>query len=164
MTNFATMLFDGDGVKKDEKEAFAWFLRAAKLGEASAILAEIGDVPCSIWSGMRQVHQLLDQERVDEAGAALVAAAGRLASFDRPVDSDLVALACRWALATGDVSGAARLLGHADANGLGDDEGLATCRTEIGDRLTAADVDRLTAEGAAADLRRVLGWIGAAGA
>ena len=133
----------------------------SQLGEASTILAEVGDVSCSIWSGMRQVGQLLDTGRLEEAGNALRTAAGRLASFDGTVDSDLVAHACRWALGVGDVDGAARLLGHAEANGQGD--GLEACRAEVAGRLDATDYQRLLAEGSTTALHEIVDRIGAVG-
>ena len=130
---------------------------AEPLAEAVAMLADVGDIPCATWSAAELIGGLLDEGRIGEAGEHLAAAAGRLLLFEREVDSDLVVLACRWALAAGNTAAAARFLGHAGRRQAGG--GLERCRNQVEEALAGAEGSRLIEEGAAADHRTVLGWI-----
>jgi predicted ATPase/class 3 adenylate cyclase len=130
------------------------------LADASRILAEVGDLPCSTRSGARSMRILIDAGRREEAIEQLRAAAGRLLLFDGEVHAGLPALALRLSLDGGDMSGAARFLGHVEQDRVGiSQEAVATARAKILLELPEADSDRLLAEGATAGYRRVLEWI-----
>ena len=104
------------------------------------MLADVGDVPCATWAAAEMIGSLLDEGRVGEAGEQLAAAAGRLLLFEREVDSDVVPLACRWALAAGDPAAAARFLGHAGGRATNDD--IERCREQVEGLLPAAEASR----------------------
>lgn len=140
-----------------------------ELGEGSNMLAEVGDLPCSTWSAARLIRSLLDSGEVGEARRSLATAVNRLLVYERDVSSDLPALACRMALAHGDLTAAARLLGHIQAHHevrgsgrgprMGKTGDIDTCREAIKESLSEDEVDRLVAEGAAANQAQVLGWM-----
>jgi len=131
-----------------------------ELGEASTILAEVGDIACSTWSGMRQVGALLDEGAVDVAGRRLATIADRLDSYEGDVPTDLATQACRWATDRKELRAAARFLGHAEIHEADrSPECLASCRATIEDQLTTAQVEECTTEGAHADRTRILHWI-----
>jgi predicted ATPase/class 3 adenylate cyclase len=121
------------------------------LADASRILAEVGDLPCSTRSAARSIRSLIEAGRLEEAKEQLIAAADRLLLFDREVHAGLPALALRVAATEGDLPAAARLRGHIEASGSAPLVAL--------DGLSGPDLKRLEAEGAAADYRRVLRWI-----
>ncbi len=129
-----------------------------ELAEASTMLGELGDVPCATWSASRLIRGLLDRQQWEEARLHLSGAAERLLAFDREFDSDIVILACRASIATGDVDKAARFLGHAQFRGPSDSE-LDECRALIESSLEVSMLRALEAEGAAADHAVVLRWI-----
>lgn len=130
------------------------------LADAARILAEVGDLPCSTRSGARAIRGLLDSGRLDEAATQLGAAADRLLLFHREVHAGLPGLGVRLALARGDLTSAARLLGQVQENQVGATPSeIAGFRSEIESGLRQSEREVLFAEGAAADYRRVLHWI-----
>lgn len=130
-----------------------------ELREGSTMLAEVGDLPCSTWSAARLIRSLLDSGDSEEARRTLATAVDRLLVFERDVSSDLPALACRMAVAQGDLTTAARLLGHSEGHHDGKTADLGTCREAVEVGSSEDEVDRLVAEGAAADQTQVLGWM-----
>jgi hypothetical protein len=130
------------------------------LAEATEILAEVGDLPCSTRSGARSVRSLLDSGRLEDARTQLTVVASRLLLFDREVNAGIPANALRLALAEGDLSAAARFLGSVEQNRVGAtvDE-VARFHEEVERGLSQPERDSLIVEGAAADYRTVLNWI-----
>jgi predicted ATPase len=137
----------------------------AELGEASRMLAEVGDLPCSTWSAARLIRSLLDAGDLEMARRELVAVAGRLLSFDREVDAEIAGLACRLALSTGDIDGAAWFLGYAEAR---EHPSRSTdvdeCRRRIESSFVAGEGELLFAAGAATGRTQMLERILALGA
>jgi hypothetical protein len=130
------------------------------LADASRILAEVGDLPCSTRSGARLIRSLIDQGRLDEARDRLITAVDRLLLFESEVHAGFPALALRLAIESGDLDTAARLLGHVERNRAGiSKEALADARAGVESGLPERERDRLLADGATADYRRVLSWI-----
>ncbi|MGH3667401.1 MAG: hypothetical protein ACRDU7_03875, partial [Acidimicrobiia bacterium] len=130
------------------------------LAEAAEILAEVGDLPCSARSGARAIRSHIDEGRLEAARVELRSAAHRLLLFDREVQAGIPAQALRLALAEGDLSAAARLLGSVERNRVGaSPDEMARFREEVEGGLLPPERDRLIAEGAAADYRTVLHWI-----
>jgi predicted ATPase len=132
----------------------------ADLVDASRILAELGDLPCSTRSAARAIRSLIETGRPEEAREQLIVAADRLLLFEGEVRAGLPALALRLALEDGDLEDAARFLGQVESDRVGiSKDALADARARIESGLPKQDFDRLIAEGAGADHRRVLGWI-----
>ncbi len=130
------------------------------LAEASEILAEVGDLPCSARSGARSIRSLIHEGRLEDARAQLTSTAHRLLLFDREVQAGIPAQALRLAVADGDLSAGARFLGSVERNrvGVSLDE-MARFRREVERGLPPPERDLLLAEGATADYRTVLQWI-----
>lgn len=130
------------------------------LADASRILAEVGDLPCSTRSGARSIRSLLDAGRIDEAADQLRTVVDRLLLFDSEVHAGLPALALRLELATEDMPSAARFLGHVEQSPVGiSKESAGDARARIESALPEDEQKRLFADGAAAGYRRVLEWI-----
>jgi hypothetical protein len=130
------------------------------LADASRILAQVGDLPCSTRAGARAVRSLIDQDRFDEAKGHLTTLADRLLLFDGEVHAGLPALALRLALEAGDLESAARYLGHIEKTHVSiSKEAVDDALAKVGSGLPDADREQLFAEGAAADYRRALTWI-----
>jgi predicted ATPase/class 3 adenylate cyclase len=130
------------------------------LRDASRILAEVGDLPCSTRSAARAIRSLIDQGRIEEAKDQLTVTADRLLLSDDEVHAGLPALALRLAIEEGDIETAARFLGHIEPNRFGiSKEALGDARARVESALPDEDLKRLEAVGAAADYRRVLTWI-----
>lgn len=134
-----------------------------ELREGSALLAEIGDLPCSTWSAALLIRSLIASGDLEEAGEALVTAVDRLLAFERHVSSDLPALACRLATLRGDHAVAARLLGHIWAQEEQSTEDIDSCRVAVEEEIPKEERELLLAEGEAADEDRILEWMRAAG-
>ncbi len=135
----------------------------AELEEASRLLAEVGDLPCSTWSAARLIRSLLDAGDQEAASRELVAVARRLLSFERDVDAEIAGLACRLALQMEDAEEAARFLGHAEAHEHASrPSDVEECRRQIESSLPAGEIARLTTAGAAAGrgqiIERILDW------
>jgi hypothetical protein len=63
-------------------------------------------------------------------------------------------------MAEGDLTKAARLLGHVERIPVGiSKDALAETSAEVESNLPGAERDRLVEEGATADYRQVLGWL-----
>jgi hypothetical protein len=91
----------------------------------------------------------------------LTLAAKRLLLFDDEVHAGLPALALRLDIEDGDLEAAARFLGHVEQNRSGiSKDALADARARVESGLSEAEVAALLADGASADYRRVLTWIG----
>jgi hypothetical protein len=130
------------------------------LTDASRILAEVGDFPCSTRSAARAIRSLIDRGRLQEARGWLTVAADRLLLFNDEVHAGLPALALRLAIEDGDLEAAARFLGHLESNRLGISKvALADARAKVESALPEEDAKRLQAEGGTAEYRRVLAWI-----
>lgn len=130
------------------------------LTDASRILAEVGDLPCSTRAAARSVRSLIGSGRPAEARDQLRAAADRLLLFDGEVHAGLPALFLRLALDDDDTTTAARFLGHVEQNRVGiSKDSLASAKEKVQSGLPEAEMDRLLAEGAGAGYRRVLEWI-----
>jgi hypothetical protein len=131
------------------------------LADASRILAEVGDLPCSTRSAARFIRGLIDEGRLEDAKSHLVVAAERLLLSEDETDAGrLPALGLRLALDEGDLTRAARLLGHVESIPVGiSREALAEARAEVESGLPEGERDQLIAEGAEADYLRVLGWL-----
>jgi hypothetical protein len=130
------------------------------LTDASRILAEVGDLPCSTRSGARLIRSLIDQSRLEVAKDQLITTADRLLLFDSEVHAGIPALALRLAIEEGDMENAARFLGHVEQNRAGiSKDALAAARARVESGLPEAELAALLADGASADYRRVLTWI-----
>jgi hypothetical protein len=130
------------------------------LAEASEILAEVGDLPCSARSGARSIRSHIDAGRLEEARNQLSSVAHRLLLFDREVQAGIPAQALRLSVAEGDLSAAARFLGSVERNRVGASvDEMAQFREEVERGLPPAERDPLISEGAATDYRTVLQWI-----
>jgi predicted ATPase/class 3 adenylate cyclase len=133
-----------------------------ELAEASQLLGEVGDVPCSTWSGVRLVEGLIDDGSFDDAARELAVIARRLLAFDREVESGVVVQACRLATGSGEWPTAARLLGKLEAGAAGGVEGIATLRQEIAGALREDELAGLSADGGAMSARQTLAEIATA--
>jgi predicted ATPase len=131
------------------------------LTDASRILAEVGDLPCSTRSAARCIRGLIDEGSLEKAKSQLAVAAERLLlSDDGTHTGRLPALGLRLAIAEGDLTKAARLLGHVERIPVGiSKDALAETSAEVESNLPGAERDRLVEEGATADYRQVLGWL-----
>jgi hypothetical protein len=91
----------------------------------------------------------------------MAVAAERLLLSDDETDAGrLPALGLRLALEEGEMTTAARLFGHVEANPIGiTKDALAEANARFESDLPETESDRLMAEGAAADTRQVLGWL-----
>jgi predicted ATPase len=164
-------IFDGLGSRHGLGHALYYFGGARQdlgietpiddLADASRILAEVGDLPCSTRSAARAIRGLIDEGRLEKAKSHLAVAAERLlVSDDQTHTGRLPALGLRLALAEGDLTGAALLLGHVERVPVGISKAaLAEASAEVESDLPGAERARLMAEGAAADYRQVLGWL-----
>ncbi|MFO7548569.1 MAG: adenylate/guanylate cyclase domain-containing protein [Acidimicrobiia bacterium] len=133
-----------------------------ELAEASLLLGEVGDVPCSTWSGVRLVEGLIDDGSFEDAARELAVIARRLLAFDREVESGVVVQACRLAAGRGEWPTAARLLGRLESGGAGGEEGVATLRQEIAGALPEDELAGLSADGGAMSARQTLAEIATA--
>lgn len=129
-----------------------------ELAEASEMLADVGDVPCSTWAGELLIRRLVELGEHEEARRHLLSAARRLLAFDREVPADLVTPAIVVALADGDPAVAARLVGHAEARGA-DSPVDPTIYEQLRAVLPQSELDERLREGADAGHRRVLEWM-----
>lgn len=122
------------------------------------MLADLGDLSCATWSAARMIRALLE--------------AGRPSRKDdtwRPRSEDWWTSTRRchppflpWprlAAADGDLRTAARLMGHSQAQPDENTGDVERCRQSIAAGPSEDESRRLMDEGAAADLRQVLGWI-----
>lgn len=133
-----------------------------ELAEASLLLGEVGDIPCSTWSGVRLVEGLIDDGSFEDAARELAVIARRLLAFDREVESGMVVQACRLAAGRGEWPTAARLLGRLEAGGAGGEEGVATLRQEIVAALPEDEFATLSAAGATLSPRQTLSEVAVA--
>jgi predicted ATPase/class 3 adenylate cyclase len=133
-----------------------------ELSEGSAMLAEVGDLPCSTWSSARLIRSMVLSGDLEKAAKTLEKAVDRLTVFEQDVSSDLPVLACRLAVAHGNLTIAARLVGHLAARRDEASGDLNTCREAVEEGLAEAEVELFVAEGAAADWHQVLQWMRAA--
>ncbi len=138
-----------------------------ELSEATTMLAEVGDLPCSVWCSSRLIARLVADGHLDRARSHLSEAVARL--MVRDVHSDIEKVACAYAVAVDDLEGAARLLGQLEASGNTRPRGggfgwdpsrdVDELRSLIESGLSASSVRDLTLEGGSADRRQVLRWM-----
>lgn len=71
------------------------------LARGSEILAELGDIQCSVWASTRLIDSLVESGDLQSARSHLAVSLGRLVAFDRELEPGFLASARRYAYAIG---------------------------------------------------------------